>query len=107
MKLYTEAKDDRKKRFGDLKKLLLKDEILNAAWNDIRQNTKAPGVDSLTVNIVEESGVADFLKTVKAELKENRYSADLIRGMTIPKKNGGERQIGILTVKRPAGTGCY
>jgi len=99
LKLYTEAKDDRKKRFGDLKKLLLKDEILYAAWNDIRQNTKAPGVDSLTVNRVEESGVADFLKTVKAELKENKYSADLIRGMTIPKKNGGDRQIGILTVK--------
>jgi RNA-directed DNA polymerase len=99
LKLYTEAKDDRKKRFGDLKKLLFKDEILYAAWNDIRQNTKAPGVDSLTVNIVEESGVADFLKAVKAELKENRYSADLIRSMTIPKKHGGERQIGILTVK--------
>lgn len=98
-KLYSEAKDDRKKRFGDLKKLLLKDEILYAAWNDIRQNTKAPGVDSLTVNRVEESGAADFLKTVRAELKENRYSADLIRGMTIPKKHGGERQIGILTVK--------
>lgn len=99
LKLYTESKDDRKKKFSNLKRLLLNDEVLYAAWNDVKQNTKAAGVDSLTVAKVEEGGIIYFLKTIKTELKHNIYRADMVRGIKIPKPDGKERRIGILTVK--------
>jgi RNA-directed DNA polymerase len=99
MELYTESKNDKKKKFSNLKKLLLNDEVLYAAWKDVRQNTKAAGIDLLTVNRVEEEGVIEFIKTIKAELKHNSYRGDFVRGIKIPRPDGKERHIGILTVK--------
>ncbi len=99
LKLYTESRNDRKKKFGDLKKLLLNDEVLFAAWNDVRQNTKAAGVDSLTVAMVEDMGTINFLKTIKKELKNNSYRTDMVRQIKIPRPDGKERRLGILSVK--------
>lgn len=99
LKLYTASRNDRKKKFGGLKKLLLNDEVLFAAWNDVRQNTRAAGVDSMTVAMVEEAGVLNFLKTIKKELKNTIYRADLVRQIKIPKSDGKERHLGIMTVK--------
>lgn len=99
LKLYTESRNERNKQFIDLKKLLLDDEVLFAAWNDVRQNTRAAGVDSLTVAMVEDAGVINFLKTIKKELKNNVYCADMVRQIKIPKPDGKERHLGIMTVK--------
>jgi RNA-directed DNA polymerase len=99
LKLYTESKDDRKKKFSSLKRLLLNDEVLYAAWSDVKRNTRAAGADSLTVAKVEEEGIIDFLKTIKTELKHNLYRADMVRGIKIPRPDGRERHLGILTVK--------
>ncbi len=99
LELYTDSKNDKKKKFSNLKKLLLNDEVLYAAWKDIRQNTKAAGIDSLTVNRVEEEGVIEFLKTIKTDLKHETYRGDFVRSIRIPRPDGKERHIGILTVK--------
>ena len=77
----------------------MKDEVLYSAWENLNRNTKCTGVDSLTVQQVEASGVEEFIRTVKEELKKNKYRADEVRRIEIPKKNGGERQLGILTVE--------
>jgi len=99
LKLYTESRNDRNKKFSDLKKLLLDDEVLYAAWNDVRQNTKAAGVDLLTVAMVEESGIINFLKNIQKELKNNIYHGDMVRQINIPRPDGKERHLGIMTVK--------
>jgi hypothetical protein len=80
MELYNASSNNRKKRFNHLKKLLIKDEILYAAWNNINKSSTATGVDDITIKEVERSGVADFLKSIKKRFEEKkipgRYGAD-------------------------------
>jgi group II intron reverse transcriptase/maturase len=79
--------------------LLLKDEILYTAWKNLNRNTKGTGFDSLTIQQVEASGVDKFIRSVKKELGNGRYTADEVKRVEIPKRNGETRQLGILTLK--------
>jgi RNA-directed DNA polymerase len=97
--LYNKAKKNPGKRFKKLKKLLLKDEVLYTAWENLNRNTKSTGLDSLTIKQVEASGVDNFIRSVKKELKQDRYTAGKVKRVEIPKRNGETRQLGILTVK--------
>lgn len=99
MELYNASNNNKKKRFNHLKKLLTKDDILYTAWNNINKSSTVAGVDNLTVKEVERSGVADFIKSIKKDLKKNKYQADMVRTIHIPKNDGSQRQLGILTVK--------
>ncbi|AKB36824.1 hypothetical protein MSSAC_2234 [Methanosarcina siciliae C2J] len=99
LKLYNKAKRNPQKRFRKLKKYLLKDEILYTAWKNLNRNTKGTGFDSLTVQQVEASGVENFIRSVKKELEKGRYTADAVKRVEIPKRNGETRQLGILTLK--------
>ena len=99
MELYNASNNNRKKRFNHLKKLLINDDILYTAWNNINKNSTAAGVDNLTVREVERSGVADFIKSIQKDLKKNKYQADMVRTIHIPKNDGSQRQLGILTVR--------
>ena len=99
LKLYNKAKKNPGRRFKKLKKLLLNDDILYAAWDNLNRNTKGTGLDSLTIQQVEASGAAGFIRAVKTDLKENRYAAGEVKRVEIPKRNGETRQLGILTLK--------
>ncbi len=99
MELYNSSNNNKKKRFNHLKKLLTKDDILYAAWNNINKSSTAAGVDNIAVREIERSGVADFIKSIKKDLKKNKYQADMVRTIHIPKNDGSQRQLGILTVK--------
>lgn len=99
MDLYKQARNDRKKKFKSLTKLLLNDAILSAAWDDVCKGTKSAGIDSLSVADIKASGVEDFLESIKKEIKNNEYKADKVLFFDIPKSNGQKRQLGILTVK--------
>ena len=99
MELYNASNNNKKKRFNHLKKLLVKDDILYTAWNNINKNSTAAGVDNITVREVERSGVAEFIKSIKKDLKKNKYQADMVRTIHIPKNDGSQRQLGILTVR--------
>ena len=97
--MYNKAKKNPGKRFKKLKKLLLKDEVLYTAWENLNRNTKSTGLDSITIKQVEASGVDNFIRSVKKELKQDRYTAGKVKRVEIPKRNGETRQLGILTVK--------
>lgn len=77
----------------------MKDEILHTAWKNLNRNTKSTGFDSLTIQQVEASGVDKFIRSVKKELEEGRYTADEVKRVEIPKRNGEKRQLGILTLR--------
>lgn len=99
LKLYNKAKRNPEKRFKKLKKLLLKEEVLYTAWKNLNRNTKGTGFDSLTIQQVEASGIENFIRSVKKELKSEKYAAGEVKRVEIPKKNGETRQLGILTLK--------
>ena len=67
------------------------------AYKRVRGNKGAAGVDGMTVAKLE-----DYLKAhwaeIKEQLLEGRYIPAAVRGVKIPKPNGGKRQLGIPTV---------
>ncbi len=82
--MYNKAKKNPGKRFKKLKKLLLKDEVLYTAWENLNRNTKSTGLDSLTIKQVEASGADNFIRSVKKELKQDRYTVGKVKRVEIP-----------------------
>lgn len=99
LKLYQKAFDDRKKRFGKLKKYLLMDEFLYAAWENVCKGTRSAGIDSVSVTDIKNADVDEFLQLIKQTIKTNEYKPDGILKHEIVKPNGKVRKLGILTVK--------
>jgi RNA-directed DNA polymerase len=75
------------------------------ALKRVQGNKGAPGIDGMTVEDLES-----YLKThwarIKAELLEGRYKPQAVRGVEIPKPDGGVRKLGIPTAvdRRTEGT---
>jgi group II intron reverse transcriptase/maturase len=81
--------------------------MLREAWKTVRANGGAPGVDKLTIANVEEYGVETYLKELGEDLRKQLYEPQAVKRVMIPKDNGGERPLGIPTVRdRIAQTVC-
>jgi RNA-directed DNA polymerase len=71
---------------------------LNAAWRRVRQNGGAPGIDGITIEPFPAL-LAGRTATLRGQLLDGSYRPSALRRVTIPKPNGGERQLGIPTVQ--------
>lgn len=71
---------------------------LNEAWRRVRQNGGAPGIDGITIEQFP-ARLRPQLATLRAQLLDGTYRPSALRRVTIPKPNGGERQLGIPTVQ--------
>lgn len=67
------------------------------AYAAVRRNGGAAGVDGLSVQELPRY-LTFHWERIKQELLEGNYRPSLVRGIRIPKPNGGERQLGIPTV---------
>ena len=56
-------------------------------------------MDGQTISAIEQAGVEGFLEGLANELREGRYRAQPVRRVLIPKAAGGERPLGIPTVR--------
>jgi group II intron reverse transcriptase/maturase len=72
---------------------------LSAAWQEVRANRGAAGVDGQTIDDVERQGVESFLATLATELREGRYRPRAVRRVLLPKPDGRQRPLGIPTVR--------
>lgn len=67
------------------------------AYNRVRSNKGAAGVDDMSVD--ELAGwLRENWAHVKKDLLQGQYRPQAVRGVQIPKPNGGKRQLGIPTV---------
>ncbi len=106
-KLYQKARQERGYKFYVLYDKMFIPYMLREAWKSVRSNGGAPGVDSVTIAAVEGYGIEAYLKEVGEELRKQLYEPQAVKRVMIPKANGGERPLGIPTVRdRIAQTVC-
>ena len=99
-KLWRKAKQEPKFRFYALYDRIYRLDVLTVAWWLVWKNDGAPGVDGMSCNdIINGPGAAQFLADLQAELREKRYRPAAVKRVMIPKANGGQRPLGIPTVK--------
>jgi RNA-directed DNA polymerase len=94
-KLYRAAKQRPGRRFHALFDKVHRKDVLWAAWFQVARNRGAPGVDGVSIQAVEQQGERAFLDELQAELRQGRYRPLPVRRVTIPKRQGGERQLGV------------
>jgi RNA-directed DNA polymerase len=84
--LYRAAKADPTRRFHALFDKVYRKDVLDRAWQDVRRNHGAAGIDRLTLAAVEEYGVTRLLDELAAELGERRYRPLPARRVFIPSR---------------------
>ena len=98
-KLSAKAKQEKRFRFYSLYGLVGHQETLRAAWEKVRANEGASGVDGVSVEQVEREGVDSFLEELERALKQKSYQCAAVRRVYIPKANGKMRPLGVPTVR--------
>src|SRR5437763_13326495 len=71
--LYRAAKADPGRRFHALYDKVYRRAVLERAWESVRANRGAAGIDKQTIADVERYGVARLLAELAADLKEGRW----------------------------------
>jgi RNA-directed DNA polymerase len=97
-KPYRAAKRSPARRFHALYDKVYRRDILERAWEEVRGNRGAPGVDGVTIAQVERRGVEGFLDELAVQLQDGTYRPLPVRRVTIPKPQGGERNLGVPAV---------
>ena len=98
-KLYLKAKQEPDYRFYQLYDKVYREDILSHAWQLVREHNGAPGVDGVSCEHIAARGVAEWLAGIRKELHEQTYKPDPVRRVMIAKRGGGERPLGIPTVR--------
>lgn len=98
-KLYQAAKADPRRRFHALHDRLSLPYILQSAWELVKRNDGAAGIDQQTLAEIEAAGVSEFLAEIGQSLRDKTYRPQPVRRVLIPKGEGKTRPLGIPTVR--------
>ena len=98
-RLWAAAKQSEGRRFHALYDRIYRSDVLWEAWERVRANRGAAGVDGLTLSVVEAYGVERMLDELQGRLRAGIYRPAPVRRVEIPKSDGSKRPLGIPTVK--------
>src|SRR5437867_4181274 len=99
IKLYRKAKNEQGYRFYMLYDKIYREDILAHAYARARANNGAPGVDGQSFAEIESQGLGEWLIGIRQELRNKTYQPQPVRRVMIPKPGGGERPLGIPTIR--------
>jgi group II intron reverse transcriptase/maturase len=83
--LYRAAKADPGRRFHALYDKVHRRDVLERAWESVRANHGAAGIDQQTIADVEQCGVSRMLDELAADLRDGRWRPLPARRVFIPK----------------------
>lgn len=98
-KIYFKAKAEETWRFWGLYVHVCKQETLCEAYRLAKSNGGAPGIDGITFEAIEESGVERFLQDLRDELLSETYRPQQNWRKEIPKDDGKFRVLGIPCIR--------
>ena len=99
IKLYRKTKNEPGYRFYLLYDKIHREDILAPACKLARANKGAPGVDGESFEGIESKGLEEWLAGIREELRNKTYQPQPVRRVMIPKPGGGERPLGIPTIR--------
>ena len=99
IKLYRKTKNEPEYRFYLLYDKIYRQDILAHAYALARSNKGAPGVDGQSFEDIESKGLKEWLSGIREELRNKTYKPQPVRRVMIPKPGGGERPLGIPTIR--------
>jgi RNA-directed DNA polymerase len=98
-KLHGKAKAEPGFRFYLLYDKVWRADILRHAYDRTRSDNGASGVDGVTFDQIETAGIEDWLTRLGKKLRAKTYRCQPVRRAMIPKPGGGERPLGIPTIR--------
>lgn len=99
-RIYEKATAEPSWRFWGLYVHVCKMETLREAYRVAKANNGAPGIDGVTFEDIEASGVEPFLEHLRDELVARTYHPMRVRRKAIPKEGGTKvRVLGIPTIR--------
>jgi RNA-directed DNA polymerase len=108
-KLSRKAKAEPKFRFYALSDRIYRRDVLWAAWEKVRTNGGAAGLDGVRIETIEKAagGAEALVERIHQELVTKTYKPKAVRRVYIDKPGGGKRPLGIPTVAdRVVQTAC-
>src|SRR5580704_15649197 len=98
-KLYQKAKEEPNYRFYLLYDKMYREDILAHAYALAKSNQGAPGVDGQSFQGIESKGLEGWLNGIREDLRAKTYRPQPVLRVNIPKPGGGERPLGIPTIR--------
>src|SRR5467141_3984177 len=98
-KLYQKAKEEPSYRFYLLYDKMYREDVLAHAYALVKSNQGAPGVDGQSFWGIESQGLEEWLSGIRDDLRAKTYQPQAVRRVMIPKPGGGERPLGIPTIR--------
>jgi RNA-directed DNA polymerase len=96
---YAKAKEQPSYRFHQLYDKIYREDILAFAYERCKANAGAAGVDGQSFETIEQYGRNRWLGELTERLRNKGYRPEAIRRVWIEKPNGGQRPLGIPTIR--------
>lgn len=97
--LYRKAKEEPNYRFYLLYDKVYREDILAHAYDEAKSKRGAPGVDGQSFEGIEAQGEKKWLAELREALRTRTYKPQAVRRVMIPKPGGGQRPLGIPTIR--------